>query len=117
MLRLAADENFNADVVRAIRRRLPTLDFITAQDAGLQGAGDPAILEWAASENRILFTHDVSTVTAFAYERIQGGKPLPGVFVVSLSVPLKQIIEDILLIVECSEADEWKNRVHYLPLR
>ena len=117
MLRLLADENFNGDIVRAVRRRIPELDFITVQEAGIHGITDPDLLEWAAAEGRILFTHDVSTVTAHAYERIQRGEPLPGVFAVALSVPLKYAIEDILLIVECSLPDEWANGVHYIPLR
>ena len=38
MLRFAADENFNADVVRGLRRRLPDLDIVHVQDAGLSSA-------------------------------------------------------------------------------
>lgn len=34
MLRLAADENFNADVVRGLRRRFPDLDLVRIQDVG-----------------------------------------------------------------------------------
>jgi hypothetical protein len=40
MLRLAADENFNADVVRGLLRRFPNLDIVRVQDAGLSGADD-----------------------------------------------------------------------------
>jgi len=63
MLSFAADENFNNDIVRGLLRRLPDLDLIKVQDAGLSGADDPAILEWAAQENRVLLTHDVTTMT------------------------------------------------------
>lgn len=35
MLRFAADENFNADVVRGLRRRLPELDIVRVQDVSL----------------------------------------------------------------------------------
>jgi hypothetical protein len=38
MLRLAADENFNANVIRGLRRRLPELDVVLVQDSGLSGA-------------------------------------------------------------------------------
>lgn len=44
MLRLASDENFNADIVRGLLRRLPDLDIVRVQDAGLSGADDPAQL-------------------------------------------------------------------------
>ncbi len=68
MLRLAADENFNYDIVRGVLRHDPETDIVRVQDAGLSGADDPAVLEWAAREGRILLTHDVATMTRYAYE-------------------------------------------------
>ncbi len=75
------------------------------------------MLEWAAQENRVLLTHDVSTVTRFAYERVQAGKRMPGVFEMSRSVSISVAIEDILLLAECSLEGEWEGQVRYLPLR
>lgn len=83
MLRLAADENFSNDIIRGLLRRKPDLDIVRVQDVGLSGAGDPTILEWAAQEGRVLLTHDVSTLTRYAYERVEAGKHMPGVFEVS----------------------------------
>ena len=57
MLRFAADENFNNDIVRGLRRRKPELDIVRVQEAGLSGAVDPDVLEWAAREGRVLLTH------------------------------------------------------------
>jgi predicted nuclease of predicted toxin-antitoxin system len=68
VLRFAADENFNNDIVRGLLRRKPNLDIVRVQDVGLAGADDPTILEWAAREGRILLTHDVSTITAAGNE-------------------------------------------------
>jgi predicted nuclease of predicted toxin-antitoxin system len=65
-MRLAADENFNNDIVRGLLRRKPDLDIIRIQEAGLSGATDPVVLEWAAAENRLLLTHDVTTITRHA---------------------------------------------------
>lgn len=117
MLLLAADENFNNNIVRGLLRRNPDLDVVRIQDVGLSGADDPDILEWTAQEGRILLTHDVSTITHFAYERVRAGKPMPGVFEVSRSVPVGVAIEDILLLAECSLDGEWEGQVRYLPLR
>ncbi|MCP5050756.1 MAG: hypothetical protein GY940_26570 [bacterium] len=117
MLRFAADENFNNNIVRGLRRRNPNLDIIRIQDAGLSGADDPNVLEWAAGEERILLTHDVATITRFAFDRVKSGQQMPGVFEVSLYAPIGQIIEDILLIVELSFEGEWEGKVGYLPLK
>jgi len=117
VLRLAADENFNNDIVRGLLRRKPDLEIVRIQDVGLSGADDPTILEWAAGEGRVLLSHDVSTLTRYAYERLEAGKRMPGVFEVDRNVPIGVAIEDIMLIAECSLAGEWEGQVRYLPLR
>jgi hypothetical protein len=117
MLRFVTDENFNNDIVRGVRRRSPGVDLVRVQDEGLSGADDPAILEWAAVAGRALLTHDVSTMTRYAYDRVREGKPMPGVFEVSRDVPTGVAIEEILLLAECSLAGEWEGQVRYLPLR
>ncbi len=117
MLRLVADENFNYDIVRGILRRNPGADIVRVQEVGLSGADDPSVLEWAAREGRILVTHDVATMTRYAYERVRANESMPGVFEVSRSVPVGLAIEEILLIIECSLEGEWEGQVRYLPLR
>jgi predicted nuclease of predicted toxin-antitoxin system len=116
MLRLVSDENFNGEVVRGLLRRQSDLDLVRVQDVGLLGADDPAILAWAASEGRILLTHDRSTVPDFAYDRVRAGEPMAGVFIVNDRMPIGQAIDEILLLALCSESDEWKDRVEFLPL-
>jgi len=116
MLKLAVDENFNNDIVRGLLRRNPTLDVVRVQDVSLSSADDPTILEWAAQEGRVLLTHDVSTLTRYAYERVEKGLPMPGVFEVGRHVSIGRAIEDILLLAECSEEGEWEGQIRYLPL-
>jgi hypothetical protein len=117
VLRWLADENFNNDILRALFRKSPGIDIIRAQDAGLTGADDPTLLAWAAAQNRVLLTHDVSTVTAYAYQRVMNGETMPGVFEVSRDVPMRAAVEDLLLLTECSSPGEWEGQVRYLPLR
>jgi hypothetical protein len=117
MLRLVADENFNNDILRGVRRRNPAVDLVRVQDEGLSGADDPAVLEWAAQAGRVLLTHDVSTMTRHAYDRVRQGQPMPGVFEVSRQVPIGVAIEEILVLAECSLPGEWEGQVRYLPLR
>lgn len=62
MLRLATDEDFNNRILRGLIRRKPELDIVRVQDAGLLARGDDEVLEWAATENRVLLTHDVTTM-------------------------------------------------------
>ena len=117
MIPLAIDENLNNDLVRGSLRRQPTVDLVRVQDAGLSGADDPTVLAWAASQCRVLITHDVATITKHAYDRVAAGQSMPGVFEVAPTVPLAQAIDDLLLIAECSLPGEWEGQVRYLPLR
>lgn len=116
MLLMAADENFNNDIVRGVLRRNPRVDIIRIQDAGLSGAEDEAVLEWAAKEGRVLLTHDVSTLTRHAYDRVNAGLRMPGVFEVTRTIPVAKAIEDILLLAELSLPGEWEAQIRYLPL-
>ena len=70
MLRLLTDENFNNQTIRGILRRRPEIDIIRVQDVGLSTTDDRIILEWAAQQGRVLLTHDVETMTRYAYERV-----------------------------------------------
>ena len=117
MLLLAADENFNGNIVRGLLRHQPMLDLVRIQDVGLSGAEDSVVLAWAAQEGRILLTHDVSTITRYAYDRVQASQPMPGVFEVSRDLAIGRAIEEILLLAECSLEREWEGQVRYLPLR
>ena len=117
MLRLLADENFNNKIVRALLRHESELDIVRVQDVGLSGADDAAVLTWAAAENRVLLTHDVSTITKYAYDRVRAGLSMPGVFEVAPESAIGTIVEDLLLLIECSLPDEWQGQVRYLPLR
>jgi hypothetical protein len=117
MLPMLADENFNNDIVRGLRRRLPSIDLVRAQDVGLSGAKDPPVLAWAAQAKRVIFSHDVKTMTGYAYERVAAGLSMPGLFEVSDKLPIGVVIEEMLLLAECSLEGEWEGQVRYLPLR
>jgi len=116
-MRLLADENFNNRIIKGLRRRLPALDIVRVQDAGLFGWTDAQLLDWCASENRILLTHDLSTIRQVVYDRITGGLAMPGVFEMSQGTPIAEAIEELVLLAECSLEGEWKGQVRFLPLR
>ena len=117
MLRLLADENFNNDILRGLLRRQPDLDIVRVQDVGLSGADDRAVLDWAANAGCVVLTHDVNTITRYAYERVEAKHPMSGVFEINRKIPIGLVIEDILLLAECSLENEWEGQVRYFPLR
>lgn len=117
MLAWAADENLNQDILRGLLRRDPMIDILRVGDVGLSGADDPTVLAWAADEGRVLLTHDVATMTRYAYDRVRQGLPMPGVFEVPLELDIGHVIEDVFLLTAYSLEGEWEGQVRYLPLR
>ena len=61
-IRLLADADLNFAIVSGARLREPGIDFLAAAEAELQGTGDPEVRRLAASRNRILVSHDMSTM-------------------------------------------------------
>jgi Domain of unknown function (DUF5615) len=117
VLLFLADENFNNDIVRGVRRRNTAINIVRVQDVGLLSADDPSILKWAANEGRVLLTHDVTTMTGYAYDRVGSGLLMPGVFEIARHVPIGVAVEQIELLAMCSLEGEWEGQVRYLPLR
>jgi len=114
-VRLLTDENFNGAILRGLIRRLPELNLVRVQDVGLMNADDPTILEWAAREERIFLTHDVATITMYAYERINKGLPMPGVVEVIATASMGRILDDLELFVQCSLPEEYDGRILFIP--
>ena len=119
MIKLATDEDFNNRILRGLLRRQPQLDIVRVQDVLTRDERDDdrKILEWLALEQRILLTHDVTTMRPYAEARVTAGLPMPGVFEVSQYLPIGQAIGEILLLAECSLEGEWEGQIRFLPLR
>ena len=117
MIGLVADENLNAAIVRGVLRRCPNLDLVRVQDLGLSGITDPDLLARAAREQRVIITHDVTTLRLDAENRVRAGLSMPGVFEVGEALSIREAIDDLLLIAECSHQGEWEGQIRFLPLR
>jgi hypothetical protein len=117
MIRFAADENFNNDILRGLRRLHPEIDITRIQDTDLYEADDSAILEWAAGEGLILLTHDAKTMPKYTYKRLNEELPIPGIFVVTTRALVGEIIEELATIIGASDVSEWQGKVTFIPLR
>ncbi len=116
MIRFLTDENFNFHILNGVRRRLPSLDILRIQDAGLRTFRDPLILEYASSENRIVLSHDIRTMETYALARLNADKSMTGLLLIHQHLPIGVAVDEIVLIAECSRDDEWNGIIRYLPL-
>ena len=116
MLRILLDQDFDHDIVRGLLQRLPDLDFIAALQLGLSRADDRRLLLRVAVERRILLTHDVRTMPGHYFGLLQKGETLEGAFIVPRRLKIGTVIDNLEILIVCSEQEDWENTLNRLPL-
>jgi hypothetical protein len=76
---------------------------------------DPEVLATAAREGRILVSHDCRTMPRHFANFIAAGTS-PGVLLVPQHLPMSVAVEEIVLIWSAADAEEFINRICFLPL-
>ena len=113
-VRFQADADFDRRIVRAVRRREPSIDFQFASEArngaGLRGISDDQVIAFAAQESRASVTHDRPTVPYHFADFIPHSTS-PGIFIIAQTMPLGRAVEWLITVWAASEADEWINRI------
>jgi hypothetical protein len=117
MVRFLADASLHHAIVAGCSRREPSIDFLSAHAARLNGVSDRDVLALAAKLDRILVTHDFQTMPKHFAEFLASGGSSPGVFLVKQRTPLAAVIEELVLVWAASEAKDWMNRILEIPLR
>lgn len=113
-VRFQADADLKQAIVTGTIRRQSSLDFQSAEAAGLEGKKDPQVLAMAAQEGRILVTHDRKTMPA-EFGRFIESQNSAGVLIVSQKFSVNEAIEAIILVWEASTAEEWVNPIMSIP--
>jgi Domain of unknown function (DUF5615) len=114
-IRFQADADLNQIILLATVRRESSIDFQTAEAAGLAHLQDRDVLVMAAREGRMLVTHDQKTMPRHFAEFI-ATETSAGLLVVPQHRTVAAVTEDLLLIWFTTEAEEWINRISFLPL-
>ena len=110
-VRFQADNDLDRTIVRGVLRRRPLVDF---RSQPINDVDDLTVLHLAAQDGRILVSHDISTMPEAFSQYRQGGHS-PGVLLVPQLWPLAETIEQLVMIWELCEANEWHDRICYLP--
>jgi len=115
-VRFLADENLDFVIVHGLRLRQPQVDFLTAPHAGILGFPDPAVLAFAAKQDRIVITHERRTMPDHFATFLAEGNQSPGIMLISRKVAIGQAIEALLLVWEANSHEELRNLITRLPL-
>jgi len=114
-IRFLADANFNQKIIAGLLLREPRIDFELPQNVIPERLKDPQVLELGAALGRVIVTHDVRTMPGWFRNFIQD-QLCPGLILVPDKMAIRDAIEDLLLIWQVSEAEEWVDQMRRLPL-
>jgi hypothetical protein len=115
-IRFQADNDLKRIIVDATLRREASIDFQTAQAAGLDRLDDEMVLRRASEQGRIVVSHDKRTMPQQVAAFLAQGGNCPGVLlVIPQHAPVRDVAETLVLIWADNRPDEWVNPVTKIP--
>jgi hypothetical protein len=114
-VRFLADANFNQRIVAGLLLREPQVNFELPQYVIPDHMHDMQVLELGATLSRVIVTHDVRTMPGW-FRGFTERRRCSGLILVPDTMTIRDAIEDLLLIWQVSEAEEWINQMRRLPL-
>jgi hypothetical protein len=116
--RFLLDEHANRAIQRQLRRLDARIEVLAIGDLGAPPAGtsDPDVLGWLEENGYILVTENRSTIPVHLSDHFAAGQHVPGVFWIRPDVGIGRIIEELYLIWSISTAEEYQDRMLFIPL-
>jgi uncharacterized protein with PIN domain len=106
-IRFYLDEHVAKAVARGLRQR--GVDVKTIVEAELMSASDEKHLEFAQSENRVIFTQDDDFLNL-----VSEGLNHAGIVYAPQHASIRKIISGLMLIYEVLDAEDMRDHVEYL---
>lgn len=114
MLKIIVDHNFNYNIIRQLRRRIPDLDFVTARAAGLSRVDDKNLLRWAATDGRVILTHDRHTIPVYYADLVNAGETTAGILLVPDWITIGEAVDELEIQIVCGDHDDWIDQLRIL---
>ena len=117
-IKFLLDEHLDPDTQAGLRLKNFLIDVLHVGDADAppNGSLDPQLLAWLTETGRTLVTQDYATMEQFVRQFLEQGKHLNGIFVIRRHTLLGRVIDELQLLWEGSEAEEWRDLILWLPL-
>jgi hypothetical protein len=116
--RYLVDENTTPALADQLRRRQPSMDVLTIGDgiAPPKGTLDPEILLWLEEHDYSLITRNRKSMPGHLQDHLTQGHHIPGIFTLRPRASLGEVLDDLLLIWEVAEPDEYQDQIVHIPL-
>ena len=109
-----ADENLESYILAALSTRPQSADIVSVHQVGLAATDDRTILEWAAENDRIIVTRDVSSMRAYANARIRAGVKMPGLVIIQSTAQAGDVLDALENLALYSLEGEWEGLVLFI---
>lgn len=118
MIQYLLDENLGSLWRKRLLRRDPTVVVRRIGDPGAPPleANDPTILDWCEANGFALVTTNRRTMPVHLANHLAVGKHVPGIFMLTASLTMDQVVEQLILIAGGSLDNEWRDGIWYLPI-
>jgi len=115
--RLLLDENVSPRVKTALLRLNPTIDVLRVGDPTTPPLGtlDPEVLRFVDFSQRMLITFNRISMPAHLEAHWVTGGHIWGLFWVRPETSIGRLAEELHLFWEASEAEEWIDRIGWIP--
>jgi len=112
------DENIAPALAGQLYRLEPKIIVCKIGDetAPPKGTPDPEILCWLEREGFSLITQNRKSMPIHLKEHLASGRHVPGIFTLKPKASIMEAIQDLVLIWEIAESDEYQDQIVYIPL-
>lgn len=111
------DENLPPRLRVAVQRLNPNINILRVGDPGtpILGTPDPDVLHYLELSQRLLVTDNRKSMPKHLEAHWAGGGHTWGLFWVRPQTPIGLLAQELMLIWETSEAEEWIDVVDWIP--
>jgi Domain of unknown function (DUF5615) len=116
-IRFLLDENLSPRLKPAVLRLNPEIDILRIGEPATPSLGtlDPDVLNYLESSQRLLVTNNRNSMPGHLEAHWAENKQIWGLFWIRPDTPLGVLAQELCMIWETSEAEEWINNLDWIP--
>ena len=112
------DENLPPSYRDQLLRRKPEqiVRVVGEFNVPAKGTLDPDILLWCEKHSFLLVTDNRRSMPRHLRDHLAAGRQIPGILVLRPGANLGEIVEELLMISEVGEVEDFQNSISFIPL-
>jgi hypothetical protein len=112
------DENVNPRLRKALKQHSSEMIVWRVGDVGVppRGTSDPDILLWCEANSFSLVTNNRASMPVHLKDHLMKGQHILGIFILKDGMSLRETVEELTLIWEATELEEYADLLNFLPV-